>query len=288
MNKLDKNIKTQVSQHLETINRDGYVIIEDLIPAKIISDLSTELERHFEKTPTGEGLFYGLKTKRMGRIFSRSHISQDLATNPIILGIMDGILGPFCQRYQIHLTQAIKIDPGETQQILHRDDEMLPCPASDINLMANVMWALEDFTAQNGATVVWPGSHKYPITRDAPKEELVQAVMKKGSALVWLGTTQHCGGANISDAPRSGLTISYSLGWLRQAENQFLAYPPEIARDFPSQIQDLIGYKVHRPVLGYYEGQEPNILFEQRPDSLAAQDLFPEDVSELIKEHDAA
>ena len=201
---------------------------------------------------------------------------------------MDGILGPFCQQYQIHLTQAIKIDPGETQQILHRDDEMLPCPSEGINLMANVMWALEDFTIENGATVIWPGSHKWPITRDVPDGALKQAVMKKGSALVWLGKTQHCGGANTSDAPRSGLTISYSLGWLRQAENQFLAYPPEIAKDFPSQIQDLIGYKVHRPVLGYYEGQEPSVLFSGRPESLAAQDLFPEAVAELIKEHEAA
>ncbi|MCF6196902.1 MAG: phytanoyl-CoA dioxygenase family protein [Emcibacter sp.] len=288
MLKINNSIDSQIQRHLRTINRDGFAIISDLLPKNIISDLGSTLSDHFDKTPYGEGLFYGKKTKRMGRIFSRSLLSHKLATHPVILGIMDDILGPYCQQYQIHLTQAIRIDPGETRQILHRDDDMLPCPAPDINLMANVMWALEDFTVENGATVVWPGSHKFPLSREAPEEELTQAVMKKGSALIWLGTTQHCGGENRSQSPRSGLTISYSLGWLRQAENQFLAYPPEIAKKFPSQIQDLIGYKVHRPVLGYYEGQEPSILFKERPDNLAAQDLFPQDVAQLIAEHEAA
>ena len=274
-----------VSDYTARLRNDGYLIIEDLVPELMIEQINTELKPAFRKTPNSEGLFWGFQTKRMGRLFTKAPTSQALATHPVILGIMEDILGPHCERIQINLTQAIRIEPGEEEQVLHRDDEMFPWGHPGSEFMVNAMWALDEFTAENGGTVVWPRSHLKPVQRDVPAGELVRTEMKPGSVLIWLGSTQHGGGANRSRKPRTGLTVSYSLGWLRQAENQYLAYPPDVARGFPEKLQELIGYKVHRPNLGWYEGQEPDVLFDGRPEALPARDLVPREVELIIQEY---
>jgi len=270
--------------YISALKTDGYVIIPDLIKGGRLSALCEEIKGYFEKTPTSEGHFWGFKTKRMGRLFSKSAQTQHLATHPLILEIMNNILGPFCERIQINLTQAIQIGAGEHEQPLHRDDELFPFPKAGAEFMVNAMWAIDDFTEENGATVVWPGSHRSTNKRIAPAEETICSTMKSGSVLIWLGSTHHAGGANKTLQSRAGVTISYCLGWLRQAENQYLAYPPEVAKSFPALLQDLIGYKVHRPNLGWYEGQEPELLFKDRPDTLAAKDLFTPELEALTKE----
>ncbi|WP_321396017.1 phytanoyl-CoA dioxygenase family protein [Emcibacter sp.] len=274
-----------VLDYVARLRNNGYVIIEDLVPEIMIEQVNQELKPSFHQTPNSEGLFWGFHTKRMGRIFSKAPTSHGLATNPVILGIMEDILGPNCEKIQVNLTQAIRIEPGEEGQLLHRDDEMFPWGHPGSEFMINAMWALDDFTAENGGTVLWPRSHLKPVQREVPPEELVQAEMKRGSVLIWLGSTQHGGGANRSRKPRTGLTVSYSLGWLRQAENQYLAYPPEVAKHFPEKLQELIGYKVHRPNLGWYEGQEPDVLFNGRPEALPALDLVPRDIELMIQEY---
>ena len=273
-----------VEKYIDALKNDGYVIIRNLVCGENLKTLRHELDSYFQKTPTSEGVFWGNSTKRMGRIFSKSKQSRQLATHPVILEIMNAILGPYCERIQINLTQAIQIAPGEYEQTLHRDDELFPFPKADAEFMVNAMWAIDDFTEENGGTIVWPGSHRFETQRQVPKNELVPAIMKSGSVLIWLGSTQHAGGANKTKLPRAGLTISYCLGWLRQAENQYLAYPPNVAKHFSEQLQDLIGYKVHRPNLGWYEGQEPDLLFHNRPDTLAAKDLFTPEIDALAQE----
>jgi len=273
-----------VERYIDTLKKDGFVIIRNLICGGELKALQHELDGYFQKTPNSEGIFWGNNTKRMGRIFSKSKQSQHLAIHPVVLKIMNAILRPYCEKIQINLTQAIQILPGEYEQNLHRDDEIFPFPKANAEFMVNAMWAIDDFTEENGGTIVWPGSHRFEISRQVPESELVSAKMKSGSVLIWLGSTQHAGGANKTTIPRSGLTISYCLGWLRQAENQYLAYPPNVAKHFSEQLRELIGYKVHRPNLGWYEGQEPDLLFYDRPDTLPAIDLFTPELDELAQE----
>jgi ectoine hydroxylase-related dioxygenase (phytanoyl-CoA dioxygenase family) len=122
--------------------------------------------------------------------------------------------------------------------------------------------------------LLWPRSQFNSLNRQMNGEDAVIAAMPRGSALVYLGSVTHCGGANCSDQPRSGLIFSYSLGWLKQYENAFLAYPPHIARQFSEPIRDLLGYRIHRPNLGGYEGQDPAVLFETASRALAAVDAI--------------
>ena len=120
-----------------------------------------------------------------------------------------------------------------------------------MELQVSAMWALSDFTIENGATHVLPGSHRGP-PRSATTNvaHTVQATMAKGSLLLYLGSVLHGGGANNSDLPRMGLVNTYALGWLRQEENHYLAIPRAIADSYPEHIRRLMGYQPHGPILG--------------------------------------
>ncbi len=187
---------------------------------------------------------------------------------------MDEVLGPHCDWYQLNLSQAVRIHPGERQQVPHRDEEMWPCAKNGAEYLVNVMWTLSDFTEKNGATCVWPRSQFNALNRNLDFDARVVAEAPRGSAIVYLGSVTHCAGANRSDRPRTGLIFSYCLGWLKQYENAYLTYPPEVARHFPKQLRELLGYRIHRPNLGGYEGQDPAVLFEGRSHTLAAVDAI--------------
>jgi len=149
------------------LEKDGYLVIRDLISPGIIKGINKELEYYFERTPNCEGNFYGYKSRRISSIFAKSSFSQTLALHPVILKVMGDVLLENCDRFQINLTQGIRIFPGEKEQIPHRDDEMFPFPHQGIECMVNAMWALDEFTAKNGGTRVWPKSHNWPIKRQA-------------------------------------------------------------------------------------------------------------------------
>jgi ectoine hydroxylase-related dioxygenase (phytanoyl-CoA dioxygenase family) len=114
------------------------------------------------------------------------------------------------------------------------------------------MWALDDFTIENGATRVVSGSQDLREISSVTASDIEQAVMAKGSVLFYLGSTIHGGGANQSQGPRSGLINTYSLGWLRQEENQYLTIPREVADSYPEHVRRLMGYQSHGASLGVY------------------------------------
>lgn len=272
---------------IEELERDGFVIIENLMESDLLQQISDELNCSFKKTPRCKGDFYGWNTKRFGTIFTKAPATQNLALHPTITPVLDHILGPNCDWYQLNVAQAVRILPGSMQQPPHRDQEMWPCK-KDFEYMVNVMWAIDDFTEKNGATVVYPQSH---TTSEAFDYDNFQwktakskfAEMPKGSALVFLGSLIHGGGANISLAGRTGIIMSYALGWLKGSENQFLTYPPEVARNFPKEIQELLGYKIHMPNLGGVESHCPSVLLEDNvPDNLPAVDYFPQEIQNVI------
>jgi ectoine hydroxylase-related dioxygenase (phytanoyl-CoA dioxygenase family) len=257
---------------MDILRSQGYVILEDLVDPETIDNVCRELESWIVATPNCQGDFYGWNTTRLGAILLKSRTSHRLLVQELILAIMEEVLGPHCDWYQLNLSQAVRIHPGERQQVPHRDDEIWPCPKNGIEYMVNVMWALSDFTAENGATWVWPRSQFNVLDRNVRLEDRVVAAAPRGAAIVYLGSVTHCAGANRTNKPRTGLLFSYCLGWLKQYENAYLAYPPDVARHFPRPIRDLLGYRIHRPNLGGYEGQDPAVLFSGRSHTLPAID----------------
>ncbi len=272
-------------QTLDELRSQGFVILSDLLPPSSTLAVVEELEPWFAATPRCEGDFYGWHTTRLGAVLLKSPTSHELMLEPRILWLVQQVLGAHCDWFQLNLSQGIRIHPGERSQIPHRDEEMWPCPKGRGEYLVNVMWARSDFTAENGATLLWPRSHHEVQTRQMNVSKAHCARMPMGSALVYLGSVTHCAGANCSDAPRSGLIFSYSLGWLKQYENAFLAYPPQVARRFSKPVRDLLGYRIHRPNLGGYEGQDPAVLFDTQSHTLAAVDAVGQEVAEELRRY---
>lgn len=271
--------------YLDRLRSKGYFIVERLAAQALVDRVTEELEPWFEATPNCRGDFYGWSTTRLGAVLLKSRASHALVLNELILAIMDEVLGPHCDWYQLNLSQGIRIHPGERRQVPHRDEEMWPCAKGRAEYLVNVMWALSDYTADNGATLLWPRSQFDSLSRELREDDADIAEMPRGSALVYLGSVTHCGGENRSAAPRTGLIFSYSLGWLKQYENAFLTYPPQIAREFSKPIRDLLGYRIHRPNLGGYEGQDPAVLFETQSHTLAAVDAISPAVAAELQTH---
>lgn len=265
---------------------DGYAIVRGAAPPAHLAEIEADLADRFEATPFCEGGFYGARTKRFGRLLIRSERMADLVMNPITLSLAEMALGRFCDRLQLNLTQAIEIHPGALAQFPHRDQDMWAGEIGRTEYLVNIMWPLTPFTRDNGATLIWPGSHGAEALSAEAKGDAVAAEANPGDAIVFLGSTLHGAGSNVSTGVRRGVNISYCLGWLKPYENQWLAYPPEVARDFPPELAALAGYAQHRPNLGNFEGQCPSILFGGYPaEPIAAVDALRPDQSALLGEH---
>ena len=151
-----------------------------------------------------------------------------------------------------------------------RDDDSWPRAAQTAApLVINVMIALSDYTAENGATVVVPGSHKWEPGREPQPDEITQAVMSPGSAAIFTGQTLHGGGKNVSGVPRRGLSVSYCHGWLVPVENSWLGIPLEKVRALPERAQSLLGYDLYDGtsrgggIINMYEVGSPRALLDQ-------------------------
>ncbi len=206
-----------------------------------------------------------------------------LVQHDIVLAVVERVLAPWCDTVQLNLTQAIEIHPGALPQLPHRDQDMWRGDVGRIEYLVNVMWPLTDFTTANGATLIWPDSHGSRALQTEPDGEAIAATMAPGSALMFLGSTLHGAGGNATDSVRRGLIVSYCLGWLKPYENQWLAYPPAIARTFAPDLAALVGYRQHRPNLGNYEGRCPSVLLGPDADGpLGAIDALRPDQVELV------
>ena len=273
---------------LERLQKDGYCIIPDLLPQSSIAALDADLERDFTETPMGRGDFYGFRTKRFGSLLRRSRWACDLVLQPLILSLAREVLGKACDRIQLNGAQAIAIHPGEIEQFPHCDHDMWAGAKGEHEYLLNVIWPLTDFNSSNGATRIYPGTHKRPVESLDQLGDPIVAASKPGDAICFLGSTVHGAGPNSTEDVRRGVVIGYSLGWLKPYENLWLAYPPEVARNFPPELAELAGYAQHRPNLGNYEGQCPSILLGEevanypqatdalRPEQLAAVHEFAE------------
>ena len=234
----------------------GGVIIERLADGDLCDRLIAELQPWLAETPAGADDFSGRSTRRTGALLTRCPSSVAMVAHPLILDVVDKTLWPNKTTFQLHLTQSIAIGPGSPAQMIHRDQwcfDFFPFPA-DVDVEVSTIWALDDFTEENGATRVVPDSHRLPNGVRFTLEESSPAEMPRGSVVLYLGSTFHGGGANNSDQVRVGINVDYVLGWLRQEENQYLSYTLDEVREFPERVQRLVGYEVGAYALGYIDG----------------------------------
>jgi ectoine hydroxylase-related dioxygenase (phytanoyl-CoA dioxygenase family) len=233
---------------------DGAVIVDDVASIDLLDRFESEISPYVDATRPGPDDFSGQNTRRTGALIARSPAARELVMDPLVLGTCKEVLG-HASSFQLHLTQVIAIGPGQPAQYVHRDQwafDHFPFPKG-YEVQCNTIWALTDFTEENGATRVIPGSNHFEDGLHFPDIEAstVPAEMTRGSILFYTGAVYHGGGANRSDAVRTGVNITYNVSWLRQEENQYLAVPPEIARELPVDLLRLMGYRRGAYALGY-------------------------------------
>ncbi|MEC9392975.1 MAG: phytanoyl-CoA dioxygenase family protein [Pseudomonadota bacterium] len=246
--------KASNSEILEIIEKDAGVILDNVLPNNFLKQMDEELSPYIDNFKKGKSEFTGYETVRVGGLLARSEACRELALNPQINQLASDFLNPFGDGYQLHFTSAVSIGPGETEQILHRDRGLwggyIP---RKIETQFSTVWALTEFTKENGATQVVPGSHKWDKDRIPQEDEIAYAEMSPGSVLLYTGTVLHGGGKNTTESDiRTGVFMHYALNWLRQEENQYLSCPPDIAKDFSPELRSLIGYSKGGYILGFY------------------------------------
>ncbi|BBZ27542.1 hypothetical protein MMAD_18370 [Mycolicibacterium madagascariense] len=236
------------------IRADGFVIVDNLVSDEVMDRVAEQLDEYIDVTPLGGDDFIGRLTRRTGSLISRSEASRELVTHPLVLDTTADLLHK-ATAYQLHLTQVITVLPGETHQPLHRDEmawDFFPFPL-DYDVQCNTMWAMTDFTEENGATRIVPGSHllegKQTYEDDDPR--IIRAEMERGSMFFYSGKVYHGAAANVSDKVRQGINITYCVGWVRQEENQYLSTPIEVARTLDDDLLKLMGYKMGGLAVGY-------------------------------------
>lgn len=276
---------SDVTADLAAIEEHGYALIPGLLDRTTLDDVRATLAPHLREELLGRNNFEGHRTERVYSLVGRGEIFERVTEHPRILAILDALLEP---SYLLSASQAINILPGETAQSVHADDLFYRIARPRKAVSVATIWAVDDFTTENGATQIIPGSHRwsdadvesflYTIdfqTRDpeqrvpradrAPEDlrkQLVDAVMPAGSVIVFLGTLVHRGGANRSEQPRLALSNQYCEPWARPQENYFLSIAAAKARAMSPRVQQLLGYSIHPPFMGHANGVHPKSFLE--------------------------
>jgi ectoine hydroxylase-related dioxygenase (phytanoyl-CoA dioxygenase family) len=247
---------------LSDLRRDGYVVLPKLATADQLAGIRRDLAPFLTGRLFGRNDFEGFRSERVYALLAKAPSVAALVEHPAVLELVDAVLDP---GYLLSANLAINVHPGETAQMLHSDDGYcrIPRPREPMGLSA--IWAVDDFTDDNGATEVIPGSHTWGDEEpDHSDERVRQITMPAGSAVVFVGTLLHRGGANRSEGTRLGITPQYCQPWIRQIENMPLAVPPPVASAFSPLVRALLGYSIHQPFIGYVDGRDPRRLLTPR------------------------
>jgi ectoine hydroxylase-related dioxygenase (phytanoyl-CoA dioxygenase family) len=257
---------TEAEAVVEALRRDGVVVVDRLAAPEQMDRIRDELAPWMEATPFGPDAFTGRRTRRTGGLVARSATCRELVMHPLVLGAVGKVLAK-ATSFQLHLTQVIGIGPEEPAQLIHRDQwafDFFPFPKG-YEVQCNTIWAMTDFTADNGATRVIPGSNHYEDGLRFVEAETEPAEMEKGSVVFYTGSLYHGGGANRSASRRDGINLTYNASWLRQEENQYLSVPLEVARTLPVELLKLLGYARGAYALGYVDDMRDPLTIV-RPD----------------------
>jgi ectoine hydroxylase-related dioxygenase (phytanoyl-CoA dioxygenase family) len=246
-----------LTEILAVLAQDGGVIVHNMLSPQVVANLLIELAPQSETSQVGPkssnenvNHFWGQQTKRFTRLAQRSQtFADEVLVHPTLTGVADELLKPYCASYWMNTGQMMIVMPGGAPQYMHRDSDDWPamCSPTAPPCQISCMFALSDFTAENGATRVAPGSHLWSdYSRQAADDEITQAVMPAGSGMIYLGKTLHSAGANKTESEaRFGMHLSYVLGWLTPEEAGCLGVTEDRAKTFTKQQQQLLGYRCY-------------------------------------------
>jgi len=250
------------AERAEAIRRDGYAIARDLLSPREVAEIKASLAPWLQGRLMGRNDFEGFRSERVYALLAKAPPVARIVEHPEVLAVLDRLLTP---HYRLSACLAIQVHPGETAQGWHADDSYVWVPRPRRMMGVSAIWAFDDFTENNGATELIPGSHLWGPDEQAVPDDprAVKVLMEAGSAVLFAGTTVHRGGAHRGTQTRLGITPQYCEPWIRQIENMPLAVPPEIACGYSERVQELLGYDIFEPTfIGYVDGMHPKRLLD--------------------------
>ena len=247
--------RPDLGERLGQLDTDGYVVIERAVDADVLGRVRSELAPYLgQKAHRGRNDFEGYATNRVYALLAKAPSVAELVEHPDVVALVDEVL---LADYLLSANLAINLLPGETRQNLHTDDSFYRVPRPRAPLGVSAIWAIDDFTVENGATQVIPGSHRWgDEVPDAEDPRIVDVVMPAGSVVVFLGTLWHRGGANRSDAARLAITPQYCEPWCRPQEQMVLSVGASAAQYSP-RVRTMLGFGIYPPFMGHVDGMHP-------------------------------
>jgi len=246
------------------VKAQGYSILEGFLKSDRLDEVRRELEPVFRMTgkrdTKGRGRHSGIQAVHVHNLFAKTRAVDDIATDEMLLMIIEGVLG---LQFQMSVATAMCPEPGVDPQHLHQDDGHYPLPRPHMPLIANTLIALDDFTRENGATMVVPDSHTWTKAVELDTK-VVYAEMPAGSLLVFDGALWHGGGGNTTtDRRRRSINLNFNLSWLRQQENQYIGIPRDIWLSMPERLQRLLGFQKVNFLYGGVDYTDPLEYFKK-------------------------
>jgi ectoine hydroxylase-related dioxygenase (phytanoyl-CoA dioxygenase family) len=236
---------------VQEITSKGYAVLPPRLGEAVLAGAHAEIGAMLSAAAWGSG-FDGSRTRKIWTLLTRTRCMDQAALDPLVLDVVGQLIGPGTQS---GMTYATQVHPGQDAQVLHYDQGIYPLPR-DRDVMLTAMWALDDFTADNGATRVVPGSHE-PGRGKPGTGESVPVEMPAGSVLLFTGRLWHGAGANTSTRPRLGVIIDYIQPWLRPCDAHAVSADPAEVRRLPPRLQELLGFNQPTPYLGFIGGKHP-------------------------------
>jgi ectoine hydroxylase-related dioxygenase (phytanoyl-CoA dioxygenase family) len=260
--------QSDIAERIAEIDERGYTILEAVVPEDLRAELTRAIDRTMgdARVAFGQNAFLGTHTRRIFNLLRRDQVFADVPLFPPVLELAEAVLD---EGLLLSSLTAIEMHPGQAAQPYHADDGSIPLPRPHVPLTCVAIWALTDFTEENGATRLVPGSHRAERAPQKGEEPdgVVEACMPAGSVLVYNGSLWHGGGANRSDRPRLGIVCNFCAGWVRHEENQLLALPREVVAELPPRLRRMVGYGVYRGLIGHVDQVDPLSWFDPDHDT---------------------
>ena len=247
----------QIQSHVTRIQNDGFTVIENAASPELVNSLINALlriEKEYNLGPAKTS-FEGFKTVRINNLLTYDDIFWEVPLHENVLPIVEAVFDKECL---LSSFCSLVLGPGQEAQPMHEDTQLISLPRPHIPITLNAIWALSDFTNNNGATRIVPGSHKLDHAPEYGRDyDSVMATMPAGSVMLFDSALWHGGGANVSNERRFAFSCAYCWGWMRQQENLQLGIPRDVAKRFPRRLQELCGYGIYKGQFGHIDNKDP-------------------------------